>query len=588
MFYQAFAAPFRPSLVAADAAIAALLRCYCREIAEPGGDVAVALPAEVGLGSTPPFALLNAVLRIAIDPGAEILIGVERDRPLQGYRFLTSPFLRIDSGPVRALGWAALADVLYADIARRTGIANSELADQTANSVAMTTALLTASGRSLHLGSDAAAGYLQSEAGLPLGHAFHPTPKAREGVAVDAIVRYSPESRRPFDLAYFAVSRDHLRIRQTDGACATDMLASCLPDFRDDGRQILPVHPLQASALRDDPRIVRALAEGWLEDLGTHARPFHATSSVRTVIGPADPWFLKLSLAVRMTNCVRKNAAYELDGAVAMTTYMAGYEDGLRQLFPGFRLLSEPASLSIDAPGWDDADRTALIEGFGLILRRSLLPLAPMGTSPLLAGALFSPGLGRPALGHRLLHDRPAAARAAWIGRYAAALVPPILHALFHHGIAFEPHLQNVVVSLIGDEPDGIYLRDYEGVKLTPLAKDTAAIDRLNDVARAALRYDGDAGWRRVAYCLFVNHLGEAIRHLSDDDAGVETASWKEVAGVVAGWQRRFGTTESKQRLDPLLAGGPLPAKATLLTRFERRRDRDSLYIDVAGPFGAC
>lgn len=576
----------RSATAAGDAAIAALLRCYCREIGEPAGDLEVTTPDHAGLLTIAPFGLVSAVLRIALTATEEIVVGVDRARPLQGYRFLTTPWLRIGGTSLRPLGWNALADRLLAAIEGRTCVANSELKGQIANSVAMTTALLQASLRSTALDHDRT-DYLRSEAGLSFGHAFHPTPKAREGVDIDTMVRYSPEAGEPFDLDYFSVSVVHLRIRQAEGASAVNMVSSCLP-LRDEDRQVLPVHPVQARMLRADPRVGKALAEGWLRDLGTHPRPFHATSSVRTVIGAGDPFFLKLSLAIRMTNCVRKNAAYELDSAVAVTGILDEHQDGWRRTYPGFRLLAEPASLSVDAVDWNDADRTALIEGFGVILRQSLPGIAPPGTRIWLAGALFSPAASGPPLIRRLLDGRSPAERAAWIGRYVALLAPPVLHALFHDGVVFEPHLQNVVVSLVGDEPEGIYLRDYEGVKFTSRVRRSAVLDGLSDVARTALRYDDETGWRRVAYCLFVNHLGEAMRLLGDDDPQLEAACWAATADAIAAWQRSFGTPESKALLDPLLAGGPLPTKTMLLTRFQRRRDRDASYVDVAGPFSRC
>lgn len=586
MYHSSINATPRSIAEAEDAAIAALLRCYCREIAEPAGDARVTTPAHAGLSRTAPFDLVPAVLRIALTMTKEIVIGIDRARPLQGYRFLTAPWLRIAGPSMQSLGWDALADHLIAATESRTGATNPEIKAQIANSVAMTAALLEASRRA-PCPDQEQTDYLRSEAGLPFGHAFHPTPKAREGTDIDAMVRYSPEAGQPFDLDYFSVAADHLRKRQADGASAVDMMSACLP-VRDGDRQVLPVHPVQARMLRADPRIARALDEGWLRDLGTHPRPFHATSSVRTVIGAGDPWFLKLSLAIRMTNCVRKNAAYELDGAVAVTDILSGYQEKWRRIFPCFRLLAEPASLSVDAVGWTDADRTALIEGFGVILRQSLQAIAPPGSRAVLAGALFSPATSGPPLIRQLLDGRSPAERVAWIGRYAALLVPPVLHALFHDGVVFEPHLQNVVVSLLGDEPEGIYLRDYEGVKLTARARPSAMPNDLSDTAKAALRYDDETGWRRVAYCLFVNHLGEAMRLLGDDDPQVEAACWAAVATAVAAWRRSFGTPESEMRLGPLLAGGPLPAKTMLLTRFQRRRDRDASYVDVAGPFATC
>ena len=54
-----------------------------------------------------------------------------------------------------------------------------------------------------------------------------------------------------------------------------------------------------------------------------------------------------------------------------------------------------------------------------------------------------------------------------WWEAYLRKIALPVLHALFGHGVVFEPHLQNV---LVGVDSDGLpvqaILRDLEGVKL--------------------------------------------------------------------------------------------------------------------------
>ena len=88
-------------------------------------------------------------------------------------------------------------------------------------------------------------------------------------------------------------------------------------------------------------------------------------------------------------------------------------------------------------------------------------------------------------------------------------VAPPVLHALFGHGIVFEPHLQNVLVGVDGDGlPVQAVFRDLEGVKLVTSRHDQALAALKPEVARA-LGYDEERGWHRVAYCLFVNHLAE-------------------------------------------------------------------------------
>src|SRR6185503_21005948 len=109
------------------------------------------------------------------------------------------------------------------------------------------------------------------------------------------------------------------------------------------GYRPLPVHPWQLSLLADRPVLRRALADGTLVDLGTAGPEVVPTSSVRTAYLPDADVFCKFSLDVRITNCVRKNAWYELAGAVTLDRL-------LRPVFAGFetcRLLGEPAWRSV-------------------------------------------------------------------------------------------------------------------------------------------------------------------------------------------------------------------------------------------------
>jgi siderophore synthetase component len=65
---------------------------------------------------------------------------------------------------------------------------------------------------------------------------------------------------------------------------------------------------------------------------------------VRTVYDPVADVFCKFSLNVRITNCVRKSAWYELAGSVALTRLLAPVFAELGRRFPGTVLLGEPGT----------------------------------------------------------------------------------------------------------------------------------------------------------------------------------------------------------------------------------------------------
>jgi siderophore synthetase component len=578
-------------LIAERAAISALLRSFCREIGVRQSLVAM-LPPQPHGPFPAPLRRAPEILQIVMTEARDtILIGVQAASATQDYLFCTSPYRR-HGRRFEAIDWRQLARMIYATTARLLDApANEEILDQTANSVAITTRLV--AHRLAHPvaidGTRGMADYLRSEGGLIFGHALHPTPKSRQGIEIGLMARYSPETGCPFDLNYVAVRRDRLWTRAADTTTAVERIARCLPPgLIDDEWVSLPVHPIQAQKLRRTSAMALAIRSGWLRDLGVIPKAYHATSSVRTLFDPGDPFFLKLSLDIRMTNCVRKNAEYELEGAVAATCLIRERKAEFALAFPDCIILEEPASLSAEAPAsWSAQDRRTLIEGLGLILRQSLVPFTPADVTPIVAGALFSPGIGNENSGLRIIRGAtPATDIADWFGSYVRLLLPPVLYGYFHQGVIFEPHLQNVVVGLRLRRPSHVYLRDFEGVKITGLA----AVPAFNDLgarAREALSYTADQGWCRIAYCLFVNNFCEAIHQLSQGDRTLVALLWDEVASAIAAFQRDYGTQESQDRLIPLLRGAPFPAKTMLTTRFQRRADRESGYVDLVNPMGA-
>jgi siderophore synthetase component len=313
----------------------------------------------------------------------------------------------------------------------------------------------------------------------------------------------------------------------------------------------------------------------------------HPTASVRTLYQPDVDVFLKTSLNVRITNCLRRNASYELAGAVELTGLLAGPVAEVAAVHPGFGLLAEPASRTVALP---TSEAGGLSEAFGTIVRAGLREVVPDGERVHLAGTLAA-AFRDPAGTRTALADlRPAVADPAtwavrWWARYLTLLVPPVLRLWAEHGVVLEPHLQNVLVAVGPDGlPARVVVRDMEGVKLVPGA---AALTLSPAVARAIHTTDA-RGWNRVAYCLFVNNLVEMVAALADlvgsaTTRPVEAELWGVAREVVDRTSAALGRPE---RLRAVLAGRPLPAKANLLVRWERGADREATYVQFPNPLG--
>lgn len=575
-----------------------LLNCYCREVAGPAGELSV---GPVFWQNDWPAAIQMArqreggqVLHVQLPySGDRILAVVDAPSPTGNYRY-RSPFFHKAAGkPWALLDWESQATVLLRELSLRHGVAaNAELMEQIRDSVAMTTLAL-AHCPAGTLPTDPLQAFIASEQSLVYGHPFHPAPKSRQGFAPQDLLRYSPELGASFPLHWFAVPAADVAQRSLLAQRCEQVVASAGAPAVEEGEVAIPVHPWQAGFLRRLPLVRAALASGRLRELGPHGAPFHATSSVRTLYQPGNPYFYKFSLNVRLTNCVRKNAWYELEGAIQVSRVLRGLLPSLQRDFPGLQVMEEPAFLSVDLRDPDEARNREVVEGFGMILRRSVEPLLDAGTVPLLAGALF----GNHVLGEQRMCQllagisardaRPVASvTEQWFSRYVALVMYPVLHCYFAHGVVFEPHLQNVLLGLRHDAPHQLFLRDFEGVKLLPQRHPAEALGAISQRAREALWYDEEKGWKRIAYCLFVNNFAEAIHQLGAGSPGLERRLWSVVRHHLQVYQAQWGSPASARRINGVLAGEPFPGKTNLSNRFLQRADRAAGYVPVANPIG--
>lgn len=589
----------RPNTAATEAeadrhGLQTLLNCYCREVALPAGQAVLGSP--FGQGDWP--LALRAML-----PGGQamhihlplthnrLVAAVDPPVPAGRLRLRSPLYGRAPGQGWTPLDWQALAAVLLRELSLRHGVPfNEELLTQVRDSVETVGAIFAARDAPPP-GGDSLAQYAESEQALVLGHPFHPAPKSRQGFSAEDRRRYSPEMRVRFPLHWFAVRRDLLHQRTLLTRATDQIVAEHAPAAAGPDHALVPVHPWQAGHILGLSAVRQAIAAGAIRDLGPLGEPYVPTSSIRTMFHPTNPFFLKLSLHVRITNCLRKNAHYELDGAVEVTRLLRALKPEMLVPFPGLRVLEEPAFLSVDLSGAEPEERIAALEAFGLILREGVQEIAAQGETPLLAATLFADhdaGVPRARDLCRGIARRDrmpyAAAAEAWFAAYAERLLPPVLHALFAHGVVFEPHLQNTLVAVRDGWPVRIVLRDFEGVKLVEGRFDQARVAHLAPRAQEALWYAEERGWNRIVYCLFVNQLGEAVNHLAEGDTALAARLWRLVRDQVEAYQARHGSTASSSRLGELLTGAPLPAKTNFLVRFAKQADRFAGYAPLANP----
>ncbi|MEU0966039.1 IucA/IucC family protein [Streptomyces sp. NPDC005917] len=536
----------------ADAVTAhTLLNCLIREVSAPEHQVTV----------------VDGHLLLRLPRRGLLLRSRLRRTSLIGAHRFQGPVQRLDDHAWVTVGWRELASYIQGELELRTGVANDEFLAQVADShETIRTVLQERAGVAPHTDP-----YVASEQSLVFGHRFHPTPKARTGDPVDWLA-YGPETGARFRLRYLAVRR-HLVGEEGELQEMDALHPTADPEFT-----ILPVHPWQYRLLRGHARLREAVAASDIVDLGVSGPELVPTASVRTLYHPDSDTFLKFSLNVRLTNCVRKHARYELAGAVALNRLLQPVFAELTGRFPGCALLAEPGYRTLDTDG--DLD---LLEGLGVIVRSGLRHHLRPGVTPLLAAAVADEYPTSPAHVSHLL-ARGDGDILAWWDTYLRLLLPPVLAAYFEHGVVLEPHLQNVVVGVNADgTPAQMFFRDLEGTKLLP-GHHERTLGGLPEDVRGPLTYDAERGWNRVAYCLLVNHAAEVLGALADLDPTLEPALWGRLRDHLGAYAR---TAAEPPRLRALLSGVPLPAKANLLLRWARKADRHATYVPLPSPLGA-
>ena len=566
-----------------------LINCYAREVALQEHTLAV-------LASAAPPGHHGQVLEISLPRmDSWLRIGVLHVSATANFEYTTDVYLRSGAQPWRLAGWHDVATLIIEDLSRRTETPfNNDLLQQIGDSIATMNDVLARHpdqppllGRAPMTALEA---YIDSEQSLVTGHPFHPAPKSRSDWSPAEQRVYSPEHKASLRLHYLQVPLAWLHGDGVDDQAvqALHHLAGGLAP--DNGCAIVPMHPWQAGWMQRQPGIAAALRSGAMRDLGVHGAAFRTTASVRTLLAADAASFIKLSLNMRITNCVRNNARHELQGALTGTRLYRALREPMRARFPGFHVLEEQAYATVDIPGAD----AAIADGFGVLLREGVAGLLHQQIQPVVCAALFGNGapgrqrafalIERYALHHGLGLEQAAR---AWFAQYARTAVHPTLHLLFEHGLAFEPHMQNTLVGLDAKgAPVSFIVRDLELTRLAPRAHHLAQAMALEPATLAALCCDDERAWIRIGYCLFVNNLCEVIAAIANGNHALSLGLWGVLRDTLQDYLAQFPNPSASRRIQGLLAGEPLPAKGNLLTRFMRQADRQASYLPLYHPLG--
>ncbi len=576
-------------VVSEMAASHALLNCLIKEFALPENCARYAWPSHVrGIA---PASYLRAIqgkgmpLVIDLPQRRQFLVLVDRRDPLGSQRYLSDVYTRQGDADWRCPPFAEFAAQLLEACQQLTGSRNDELLEQVMQSQGVTAAIVDSAlqAQDQHPLRD----YLASEQGLWFGHPNHPAPKARLWPDHLGQKTYAPEFRARVALHVLEVPRDGLQVRGNGLSDEQVLEGFASQGLARSGRAAICLHPVQAQLFLADPRVKALIARGEIVDLGQKGPLASPTASMRTWYGEGRGYFLKGSLNVRITNCVRKNAWYELDSAMLIDRLFTRLQREHKASIGGATLVSEPGSLSW-APAQSSAEDSHWFrEQTGAILRENFCRYAPP-ESCLMAGTLFARDLQLRPLIHGFLQQgskKPSDDHLlGWFEAYQALLLRPVLSLFFNHGVVLEPHLQNAVLVHDNGWPAQLLLRDFEGVKLTDDLGVSYIEEGVQERVRQSLTYSRQQGWKRISYCLFVNNLSEAILALSWDRPHLAASMWQRVERQL--FALRGELARPAPELDALLAGEPIACKTNLKVRLSAQADRHAGYVQLVCPWG--
>ncbi len=575
----------KPSTLAQSPPAHALFNCLVKEFALPQGLIRYQWPKD---RDRLPVEITHASghivpMHVFMPDQSEFFVLVDRKSGMGSQYYLSHIYGKLPGGRWKQLDPELLAARLLSSCAAPETPVNGELLKQIQSSITLSEEI------ALHAETvkpDPFRDYIASEQNLWFGHPSHPAPKARLWPDNAPVARYSPEFSPQVRMHVLEVPSSGLNIR-TDETSHSDVLdgiadqSNCPP-----GYARISLHPVQARLFLGNPRVERLLRAGMIRDLGEtgfHARP---TASIRTMYIEGHDYFIKGSLNIRITNCVRKNAWYELESTIRINRLLRELTSTAAASTGGLNLIEEPATISWSPEGADPEDDIWFREQTGAILRRNFCKTEG-AEQCVIAATLFARDLDLQSNSTRYFArwklDQDDRAKLEWFTSYLKALLKPVLFLFYNHGIVMEPHLQNTVIVHENGHVARLLLRDYEGVKLTS-DKGISHIDAtVHPTVRQSMEYSRQAGWQRISYCLFVNNLSEAILALSENSPGLANTMWQQVRRELHQISRDLhGPTPE---IDQLIASGEVACKTNFKVRLAAQADRNAGYVTLKAPW---
>ncbi|MBD3919258.1 hypothetical protein H8B09_10880 [Paenibacillus sp. PR3] len=390
--------------------------------------------------------------------------------------------------------------------------------------------------------------YLSSEQSLIYGHPFHPYAKNTAGFREIETTKYSPELHASFQLCYMAIHRDVFHQEwinfslQLEWPEEIEGHARQVLGEKREIYQLLPVHPWQYEHVQTIKAIKDYIRDKKIILLGSCGPLAYPTSSVRTVYIPEMAYNIKLPLNIQITNLRRTNSWEQMRRTMDAARYLYGrdcfandsntriaYEEGVE----GCCFKGENIAKMLTV-----AYRKVEFDVTCTFVMSSLIE-APIQCDSCRLFALIDQSI-------------PIT---EWFEQYLQISLLPIVRAAQEHGIHFEAHLQNTLLTLKNGVPHTFIIRDLEGVSVNrEIAVEAAGM--------SPLFYDKEQCWARTDYYFMVNHLGSLIHAIARDSGMDEMVYWRIVRHLL---EQEYEAT-SNEYIQHLLTADAFLAKKNMIS----------------------
>ncbi len=350
--------------------------------------------------------------------------------------------------------------------------------------------------------------FIEAEQQLIIGHSFHPSPKSREGFSAEDRLRFCPELKGKFPLAWFAVDPSLIYKRSSksfDASAWVDELLESDTQLSsyDSAFDLYPMHPWQARHLMTLPSVKAHVDAGKIQFLGEHGENWYPTSSVRSIYRASSPYMLKTSLSVRLTNSMRNLLIKEVDrGLQVHDVFQSTHGQKLLKDYPNFKVLFEPAYWALLDTEGKPIDESIVVcreNPFQANVHQAFVLATLTQDNPCEEQTCIGQYVKDYARAEQI---DEAAATIAWFEAYLTQVLEPFLMAQAEYGILLGAHQQNILVEIKDYLPSGVSFRDCQGTGYSEYG-----YAQLKDEVESFDIENGNILPNEMAHILFVYYL---------------------------------------------------------------------------------